>query len=165
MQRMYRRHTRESLLAAVEDSNSIADVLRGLELRVTGGSYTNIQRLLKKFEIDVSHFDGRRANRGANHKGGPRKRTAEELLVLGAPLSHTHVRHIKRAMIESGIPEVCAICGIGPKWNGRPLQLQVDHKNGRSWDNRLENVRFVCPNCHTQTETYGSKNKSLHQVV
>lgn len=162
---MYRRHTREELLAAVEGSNSIAGVLRNLGLRLTGGSYTHIPRLLKKFEIDVSHFDGKGANHGPNHRGGQAKKSAEELLVLGEPLSHTKVGLIRRAMIELGVPEFCSLCNLGPEWNDQPLRLQVDHKNGLNWDNRLENVRFICPNCHTQTETYGSKNKPILRAI
>ena len=50
-------------------------------------------------------------------------------------------------------------------WNGEPLRLQVDHINGRKWDNRRDNVRFICPNCHTQTENFGSKNRAKRAQV
>ena len=55
-------------------------------------------------------------------------------------------------------PHVCEICGQGAEWNGKFLRLQIDHKNGLIEDNRWENLRKVCPNCHTQTETFTGRN-------
>lgn len=54
--------------------------------------------------------------------------------------------------------EICEICKIGPIWNNMPLTLQIDHINGNNKDNRIENLRFLCPNCHSQTDTFGAKN-------
>lgn len=72
---------------------------------------------------------------------------------------------IKKRLIEKGWAEVCSECGIGPEWNGKPLTLQLDHINGISNDNRLENLRFLCPNCHTQTETYSNKRLRLPDTL
>lgn len=61
-------------------------------------------------------------------------------------------------MINEGLKEdKCEICGQLPEWNGKPLVLQLDHINGDHYDNRIENLRIVCPNCHTQTDTFGTK--------
>ncbi len=74
----------------------------------------------------------------------------------------THPRHrVKDRLIkENLIPHECAICGLGSEWNGLKLVLQLDHRNGRNNDNRLENLRFLCPNCHSQQGTYAGKNKT-----
>jgi hypothetical protein len=65
---------------------------------------------------------------------------------------------LRRAMLRSGLMYKCALCGIGPEWNRQNLVLQADHKNGSSCDNKKDNLRFLCPNCHSQTPTYGSRN-------
>ena len=72
-----------------------------------------------------------------------------------------HANTIKARMLLLGVPRLCVKCGLGPEWQGEPLTLQLDHINGDGRDGRLENLRFLCPNCHTQTLTYaGRKTKS-----
>jgi Zn finger protein HypA/HybF involved in hydrogenase expression len=67
---------------------------------------------------------------------------------------------LRARLIEEGVLQnVCSECGIGPKWNGKTLSLQLDHINGIHRDNRIENLRILCPNCHTQTDNFGSKNR------
>lgn len=69
------------------------------------------------------------------------------------------------ALIRSGRKYRCEICGLGPTWNDQPLTLQVDHINGNNTDHRPENLRFLCPNCHTQTPTYGSKRGTKKKFI
>lgn len=73
----------------------------------------------------------------------------------------TYPRHlIKRRIIKDNlIPCICAICNQEPIWHSHPLVLQLDHINGVNNDNRLSNLRFLCPNCHSQQKTYAGKNK------
>lgn len=155
-----RKYTKEVLAPIVADSVSVSQVLRGLGLKPTGGSHYHITRLIREFGIDATHFLGKTANRGERHTGGPEKKSAKEILILQDPLDRP-IRAVKlrRAMLESGVPLKCEICGLGPEWNGKSLTLQVDHRNGRRYDSRPANVRFLCPNCHSQTETWGALNK------
>ena len=150
------KYTVEMLRPLVESSLSYAEVLRRLGLKQTGGSQANIKRLVQKYELSTDHFLGQSRNRGGEHRG-PEKKTAEEILVLRDPLAQPEKAFkLRRAMIETGIPFRCALCGIEAVWNGKPLMLTVDHINGHRNDNRKENLRFLCPNCHSQTSTFGN---------
>lgn len=159
------KYTFEILSPIVESSLSFAEVLRRLGLKQTGGSQTNIKRLVQKYGISTDHFLGQVRNQGEFHRGGPKKATPEEILVLRDPLSHHEKAYkLRRAMIEIGIPFRCAMCGIEAVWNGKPLLLTIDHINGHRYDNRRENLRFLCPNCHSQTPTFG-KSLGLTDVT
>jgi hypothetical protein len=160
-----RKYTYEVLSRIVESSLSYAEVLRRLGLKQAGGSQTNIKRLVKEYGISTDHFLGRLRNRGNSHRGGPRKAAAEEILILRDPLAAPErAVRLRRAMIETGIPYCCSMCRIEPRWNGKSLLLTVDHINGSRNDNQIENLRFLCPNCHSQTPTFG-KSKGLTDVT
>jgi hypothetical protein len=64
----------------------------------------------------------------------------------------------KRILKEKILKNECSVCEIN-EWNSKPISLHLDHINGISTDHRLENLRFICPNCHSQTDTYCGKNK------
>ena len=156
---MRRRYTKAVLEPVVKSSHSYAEVLRKLGKPQGGGTQAHIKRVVSKLGLDTSHFTGQRWRKGNNRVGGRRKRTPDEILVLRDPQEHKEkTRLLRRAMMEAGVPYVCAVCGQKPEWNGEPLVLSIDHLDGRYWNNRKENLRFLCPNCHSQTPTFGSKN-------
>lgn len=69
-------------------------------------------------------------------------------------------RTVKKRLLQAGIlKNVCDDCGLA-EWRGKPLAIQIDHRNGIRDDHRLENLRMLCPNCHSQTATFGGRNKS-----
>lgn len=153
------KYTKEELEAAAAVSVCVTDVIRYFGLRITGGSHANFKRRLEDYGIDTSHFIGPLANQSTRNR--PNRKAAEEILVLGdARNGPVKARRLRMALDEIGRPVVCE-CGQGPKWNGKFLQLQIDHVNGRRWDNRPENIRYLCPNCRSQTDTFGSKNKPV----
>jgi hypothetical protein len=152
-----RKYTFEILEPVVKSSLSFAEVLRNLGLKQTGGSQSNIKKLVIEYGLNTDHFLGQARNQGDAHRGGPKKTTAEEILVLRDRLARPESAHrLRRAMIEIGIPYKCSLCNIKDTWNEKPLMLTVDHINGHRFDNRRENLRFLCPNCHSQTPTFGN---------
>lgn len=87
----------------------------------------------------------------------------EEALVLGHQI---HGQNTRSRLVEAGIWEDrCTKCGVGPEWEDEPLALQVDHKDGNVFNSVLENLRLLCPNCHSQTETYAAKNRTYKREM
>ena len=145
----------EDLSVAVADSYSIAGVLSRLGCTVSGTNYRWVHRLVEKYQLDTSHFLGEAWLKGRTHSWTPRRPLAEILVENSS--YHTLV-HLKRRLIREGIlANVCARCGIS-NWMSQPLALHLDHINGVGDDHRLENIRLLCPNCHSQTDTYCGKN-------
>jgi len=148
------KYTRELLEPLVKESLSYCELISRLGLRLSGGTHSNLVARVRAHGIDDSHFLGQAKQRGYSPSN---KLPPEAVLVLRTSGKESTSR-LRRAMIESGIPHICATCGNPPVWNGAPLVLQIDHINGDTLDNRRDNVRFQCPNCHSQTETFGVKN-------
>jgi hypothetical protein len=150
------RWTREVLGAAVAASTNVCEVLRRLGLEVVGGHHTHISRRIKAYGIDTSHFQVP-TRRGETR----RPRTPEALLVeqSAGPARRVPSDRLKWAMTTLGVPERCARCGTEPAWRGHPLPLEVDHIDGNWRDSRIENLRFLCPNCHSTTDSYRGRAK------
>lgn len=155
------KYTKELLGEAVANSRTFSGVIRYLGLRQAGGTQSHITRKIREYGLNTSHFLGARANCGPTHKGGPDKRQWSEVLTLRTTGKRAKAHIMRRALIESGRKYQCESCHNVGSWNGCPLMLQVDHIN-RNWiDDRPENVRFMCPNCHSQQPGWcGSKGKS-----
>lgn len=156
-------HDEQSLRSVVPACRSFAAVLRFLHIPQSGSNQATVKRKILTFGIDTSHFTGQAYLRGVPSN---QKKSADQILVLGSPFSQREdAFRLRRALIEIGVPEKCSECGVGVEWHGRKLTLEIDHKNGSWWDNRRDNLRFMCPNCHSQTETFGSKIRACGEIA
>ncbi|GAA2229148.1 hypothetical protein GCM10010232_14210 [Streptomyces amakusaensis] len=154
------RWTREILEPVVAESANVCEVLRRLGVEVVGGHHTHISRRIKAYGIDTSHFTP--SPRSERTKDNRRRLSAEEILVRDLS-DHPRRRPsqlLKRALLDLGASDQCALCGIEPIWQGSPLPLEIDHIDGDWRDNRQENLRILCPNCHSTTDTYRGRNKA-----
>ncbi|MEU7023462.1 HNH endonuclease [Streptomyces sp. NPDC046203] len=150
------RWTREVLEEAVAASTNMWDVLRRLGVDLVGGQHTHIGRRIKAFDIDTSHF------RVPSRRGETRRPATPEALLVKQSDAHPRripSERVARAMTRSGVEARCALCCTDPIWQGQPLPLEVDHVNGDWSDNRIENLRFLCPNCHSTTDSYRGRGK------
>ena len=144
---------KETLKEAVNKSECKSDILRNLGISTKSGNFQTLDRYLKKYEINIENikYDNKRGNKWV------KKYTNNEVFCEN---SHMSGKNIKLRIIGENLIEYkCQECGIIDEWNGKKIQLQLDHINGKNDDNRLENLRFLCPNCHSQTDTYAAKNK------
>ena len=151
---MRTRWTTEELEEAVRSSTSIRQVISKLGLVPAGGNYQHVKEKIKDLGLDCSHFKGQGWNKGVSTGA---RRPVEDYLKKG---KRVQSYRLKLRLISSGIKLAqCEICGI-KEWNNQPAPLELDHINGDHMDNRIENLRILCPNCHAQTDTYRGKNKS-----
>ena len=150
-----RRWTDDDLRLAVAASTSWAGVHRHIGIAIGGSTYRRLQHHARELGLDTSHFLGQAWHRGISIARRP-ARPLEEVLV--ADSSSTNTSHLKHRLLTEGVlAPRCAQCG-GAEWNGRPMPLQLDHISGDRSDNRLGNLRLLCPNCHAQTDTWCGKN-------
>lgn len=153
-----RRWSEEQLIAAAKNSYSIRQVLHKLKLKEAGGNYSQIKKYLLFYKIETSHFKGRGWNKGLHGIGKPRLNLSE-ILVNN---SYFQSYKLKKRLFDAGLKRhCCEMCGWAQKSLDGRLPLELDHINGDSSDNRLENLRVLCPNCHSLQPTHRGRNRKL----
>lgn len=158
---MLQPYTKEWLEELVKDSYSYAEVLRKAGRKPSGGNNSHLKHKIEEYQIDTLHFKGRGWSRGLTKETDARitsnrKYSIEELFIENNTVARSVVR---RYIIDlSLLPYICIECGNNGTWRDKIIALELEHKNGVNNDDRLENLCFLCPNCHAATETYGGKN-------
>lgn len=148
--------TDEQYIEAVKESVTWADVHRKLGLSFSGSTYSKLKRLAITLDISTEHMLGQSWSKGKSRPCSHRKQL-EEILVENSSYENTH--GLKLRLIKEGLKTAeCEMCSLS-LWNNKPIPLELDHINGIRNDNRFDNLRILCPNCHAQTDTYCSRNK------
>ena len=143
-------YSENDIRVAVKDSKSIAGVLRHLGLRPVGGNYKTIHHLIKEYELDTSHFTGQGWNVGLKFK--PKTGLLDSDIFKIDSDYRCSWRLRERYKKITGI-QYCENCNLS-EWQGQPIPLEIHHLNGNNTDNRLENLKLLCPNCHALTDNY-----------
>ena len=159
------KYTKELLEPLVKQSISMRGVLRKLGLKTSGGNNSFIKKKIINYEISINHFLGQGHMKGKVPKN---KRTKVEfikdILKKEGKVGQSH--KIKLKLYKFNLKEEkCEICNLENQWNGELISLHLDHINGINNDNRIENLRILCPNCHSQTKTYAGKKLRKHTKV
>lgn len=148
---------KKKILAALDGANSLSDIIRNLDLNVVAGNYITLKKYAKLYGIDLEEYkyDFSKHNPGQIHN----KKSEEEVFCINSTIARGSV---KRRFIELLDGESkCFLCGQNEIWKGRKMSLVLDHINGVNDDNRIENLRLVCPNCNATLPTHCRGSKGL----
>lgn len=151
--------TDEQFKEMIEQSWGYSDCLRKLGLDTHGGSSLDILKgRIRQLNCNITHFKTER------------KKFLSQLIskknikyslceILKENSNYSNISRLKQRIIKENLLEYkCDVCGL-TEWNDKPISLVLDHINGKNNDHRIENLRFLCPNCHSQTDTFAGKNK------
>ena len=141
---------------AIAASRSYAEASRRLGRCWTGGASNALRKWAAIWDIPTDHFDPYRSSRGLQRRTA---RPLDEVLVVDSVYNRGR---LKERLYESGLKHRrCELCGQGERWRGQPMSLILDHVNGIATDNRLENLRIVCPNCAATLDTHCGRKLRL----
>jgi hypothetical protein len=149
--KVYSKYTVEELKEIIACCNNYTHIIQ--TLRINNYYHKYLSKFIKDNNVDISHF-----KRDEKTKVPFKDRLTKDSRKL-------HSSDIKDYLVENNIVKYeCAECQIGDTWRGKPLSLQLDHINGDHYDNRIENLRLMCPMCHSQTDTYTGRNLRRFEV-
>lgn len=150
--------SKEHLLEIVSQSGSMTEVLKHFGMLNKGGNYYTLKKRLEEEGIPLPNGNRDRVWDGKETFFGP-TRNFDDILVEDSTYNNTSA--LKRRLLKAGlVRNECYKCGLGTEWQCEEIVLQLDHINGKPRDHRIENLRMLCPNCHSQTLTYGKKKRN-----
>lgn len=147
----------ELLIKLVKESINFADVCRKLGASPKGGSYCHLNKRIKNLGCDTSHFD--KSNHCRGKQSNTRKFANDYLIFDENRETRQHGHILRRSLLETGRKYECEMCKNDGIWLQKEIQLEIDHIDGNWRNNLAENLRFLCPNCHSQTQTFGNKQR------
>ena len=148
-----RNYNIEQLRQAVSQSICFSDVCRILKLSICTYNFNRIRKLCELNNISIEHFDIKKSFRRNKTEW-----TEETVFKENSLLNRSGLRHQMKRFNK--LSDKCEICGIS-EWMNKPITLEVHHINGNYTDNRLENLICLCPNCHSQTDSYRKSTKKI----
>lgn len=153
--------TDDELRAAVAESKTIRQALKRLNVQGRGDNYKTFHKYVRRLGIDTSHFAGSGHLAGQSRLNLRSRRSLDTILVENSEYENT--KGLARRLVREGVLERrCYECGL-TEWRGQPMPLELDHINGDRRDNRRENLRFLCPNCHALTPTFRGRNATAEK--
>jgi len=154
-----KKYTDQDFIEAAKKSPSIRQALILLGLEPKGGNYKVFKRKADILNVDISHYKGQGYLKGKTHNWSV-KTPLEEILIKDSLYGGGTYKLKNRLLKENLLERKCYAddCGL-VEWKGKPIPLELEHKNGNNIDNRIENLELLCPNCHALTDTYRGKNK------
>jgi hypothetical protein len=151
------KHTKEDLEIAIEKSYSIAGICRELGMKPCGGNYKTIYSKIKQWDLNINHFTGAAWNQGEKFVPFGKTYKLVDALIENSPYKNGN--SLKKRLFNEGVKiKQCEECNI-TEWNGKEIILELEHINGNNTDNRIENLKILCPNCHSQTSTFRNKKR------
>lgn len=153
---------KENFEPLVKLSNSYMTIIKSLHMRVSGNSYRTVKKYINMYGIDISHFTYDASHLLLSSKS--RLIPLDTILINGSNYDRTN---LKKRLYKEGLKQrKCELCGQGEEWHGKHMSLILDHINGVNNDNRLPNLRIVCPNCNATLETHCGKHmKKVNHCV